>query len=208
METYDVATTKADLYQSSTSIVLMAGIYEGAIRVGAVHKHGDLGLGTCEHLDGEMVIVDGRCYQVRCDGVVTACDDDVLSPLAVITRFASDETVAFDKCADMAHLTSRIDTLRTSDTALFALRVDGWFEYVHTRAMCVTPHGVQPEFKLHNVYGTLVGFWTPRYATTLNVPGYHLHFMSDDRESGGHLQQCRGRNLRLQIQRTCCVNGP
>jgi acetolactate decarboxylase len=60
---------------------------------------------------------------------------------------------------------------------------------------------VQPEFELHDVLGTLVGFWTPEYAKTLNVPGYYLHFVSADRQSGGHLLQCRGINLRLQIQR-------
>ena len=28
-----------------------------------------------------------------------------------------------------------------------------------------------------------------------------MHFLSADRKSGGHLLQCRGSNLRLQIQR-------
>jgi acetolactate decarboxylase len=46
---------------------------------------------------------------------------------------------------------------------------------------------VQPEFEFHDVLGTLVGVWTPQYAKTLNVPGYHLHFLSADRKSGGHL---------------------
>jgi acetolactate decarboxylase len=30
---------------------------------------------------------------------------------------------------------------------------------------------------------------------------YTAHFLSADRKSGGHLLQCRGANLRLQIQR-------
>jgi acetolactate decarboxylase len=60
---------------------------------------------------------------------------------------------------------------------------------------------VQPEFEFRDVSGTLVGFWTPEYAKTLNVPGYHLHFLSDDRKRGGHLLQCRGSNLRLSLQR-------
>jgi acetolactate decarboxylase len=60
---------------------------------------------------------------------------------------------------------------------------------------------VQPEFEFDDVAGTLVGFWTPEYAKTLNVPGYHLHFLSTDHKNGGHLLQCRGSNLRLQIQR-------
>ena len=165
--------------------------------------------GTFENLDGEMVIVDGHFFQVRSDGSVRECDDDVLSPFAVITRFAPEAAVTLDQCPDMSHLTSRFDGLRHSDNVFFALRVDGHFEYVHTRAMCRTEEGVplvqaaavQPEFEFHDVSGTLVGFWTPEYAKTLNVPGYHLHFVSADRKGGGHLLQCRGAHLRLQIQR-------
>ena len=197
------------LYQVSTANALVEGIYQGAVRVGTLREHGDLGLGTFEHLDGEMVIVDGHCFQVRSDGSVRECDDDVLSPFAVITRFAPEGAVTLDQCPDLSHLTSRFDGLRHSDNFFFALRVDGHFEYVHTRAMCRTDEGVplvqaaavQPEFKFHDVTGTLVGFWTPEYAKTLNVPGYHLHFVSDDRTSGGHLLQCRGDHLCLQIQR-------
>src|SRR4051812_41853753 len=38
-------------------------------------------------------------------------------------------------------------------------------------------------------------------ATFFNGPGCHLHFVSDDRTRGSHILQCRGSNLRLQIQR-------
>jgi acetolactate decarboxylase len=60
---------------------------------------------------------------------------------------------------------------------------------------------VQPEFEFARIAGTLVGFWTPDYAKSLNVPGYHLHFLSADRRHGGHLLACSGRNLKLQVQR-------
>ncbi len=197
------------LYQVSTATALVDGIYQGAVRVGTLREHGDLGLGTFEDLDGEMVIVDGHFFQVRCDGSVREVDDGVLSPFAVITRFAPEPAVTLDQCPDMSHLTSRFDRLRHSDNMFFALRVDGKFDYVHTRAMCRTEEGVplvraaavQPEFEFRDVSGTLVGFWTPEYAKTLNVPGYHLHFISADRTRGGHLLQCRGASLRLQIQR-------
>jgi acetolactate decarboxylase len=59
---------------------------------------------------------------------------------------------------------------------------------------------IQPEFEFQDIAGTLAGFWTPDYAKTLNVPGYHLHFISSDRKHGGHLLQCRGSSLRLQMQ--------
>jgi acetolactate decarboxylase len=197
------------LYQVSTTTALVEGIYQGAVRVGTLREHGDLGLGTFEGLDGEMVVVDGQFFQVRSDGSVRECDDDVLSPFAVVTRFAPDAAVTLSQCPELSHLTARFDGLRHSDNVFFALRVDGHFDYVHTRAMCRTEEGVplvraaavQPEFEFHDVSGTLVGFWTPEYARTLNVPGYHLHFVSADRKRGGHLLQCRGSNLRLQIQR-------
>jgi acetolactate decarboxylase len=197
------------LYQVSTATALVEGIYQGAVRVETLRGHGDLGLGTFEDLDGEMVIVDGHFFQVRCDGSVREVDDAVLSPFAVITRFAPEPAVTLNQCPDLTHLTSRFDSLRHSDNVFFALRVDGRFDYVRTRAMCRTEEGVplvqaaavQPEFEFHDVKGTLVGFWSPEYAKTFNVPGYHLHFVSDDRTRGGHLLQCRGSDLRLQIQR-------
>jgi len=94
------------LYQVSTATALVEGIYQGAVRVGNLREHGDLGLGTFEDLDGEMVIVDGHFFQVRCDGSVREVDDSVLSPFAVITRFAPEPMVMLDQCPDMGHLTS------------------------------------------------------------------------------------------------------
>jgi acetolactate decarboxylase len=192
------------MHQVSTATALVEGIYEGAARVGILREHGDLGLGTFEDLDGEMVIVDGHFFQVRCDGSVREVDDAVQSPFAVITRFAPEPAVTLERCPDMGHLTSRFDTLRYSDNVFFTLRVDGQFEYVHTRAMFRTKEGVplvqaaavQPEFEFHDIKGTLVGFWTPEYAKTFNVSGYHLHFVSDDRTRGGRTPSC----LRVQVR--------
>ena len=168
-----------------------------------------MGLGTFEGLDGEMVVVDAHFFQVRSDGSVREAPDNVLIPFAAVTAFSPDKSVTLENCPDLSFLTSRFDTLRQTDNFFYALRVDGTFEYIHARAMRRTKEGlpllqaaaVQPEFEFNNVAGTLVGFWTPEYAKALNVPGYHLHFISEDRTRGGHLLQCRGRNLRLQIQR-------
>jgi acetolactate decarboxylase len=197
------------LYQVSTATALVEGIYQGAVRVQTLREHGDLGLGTFENLDGEMMIVDGRFFQASSDGLVKEVDDDVLCPFAVVTRFAPDSALVLQKCPDLAHLVSHFDQLRHTDNFFFALRVEGHFAYVRTRAMCRTEEGVplvqaaavQPEFEFHDISGTLVGFWTPEYAKTFNVPGYHLHFLSEDYQSGGHLLECSGSELRLQIQR-------
>jgi len=197
------------LYQVSTATALVEGIYQGAVQIAALREHGDLGLGTFESLDGEMVVVDGHFYQVRSDSSVREVQDNVLSPFAAVTAFSPDQSITLENCPDLSYLTSQFDALRQSDNFFYALRVDGTFDYIHARAMRRTKEGiplvqaaaVQPEFEFHNISGTLVGFWTPEYAKSLNVPGYHLHFVSADRTQGGHVLQCRGKNLRLQIQR-------
>ena len=200
---------KHALYQVSTATALVEGIYQGAVQVATLRAHGNLGLGTFEGLDGEMVVVDGHFFQVRSDGSVREVQDNVQIPFAAVTSFSADQAITVDYCPDLSHLTSQFDALRSSDNLFFGLRVDGTFEYIHTRAMRRTKEGVplvqaaavQPEFEFQNISGTLVGFWTPEYAKSLNVPGYHLHFISADRAHGGHVLQCRGKNLRLQIQR-------
>jgi len=197
------------LYQVSTSSALVEGVYEGAVRVGTLRKHGNLGLGTFENLDGEMVVVDGHFFQVRSDGLANEVGDEITSPFAVVTHFNPDLKVMIDDCPTLKDLYSQFDQLRHSDNFFYALRVDGHFDSVLTRAMCRTKEGVplvkaasvQPEFEFSDLDGTLVGFWTPEYAKAMNVPGYHLHFLSNDRTKGGHLLECSGTRLRFEIQR-------
>jgi acetolactate decarboxylase len=71
------------LFQVSTSTALVEGIYRGAVTVGQLKQHGDFGLGTFEGIDGELVLLDGRAYQIRGDGVCHEVDDATASPLQV-----------------------------------------------------------------------------------------------------------------------------
>jgi len=200
--------THRTLFQVSTSSALVEGVYQGAVTVGLLRRHGNLGLGTFEMIDGEMVIVDGEFYQVKSDGSVHSVGDSILTPFAAVTQFEPDATGDLDDCPDLAALTARFDTMRGSQNVFYALRVDGRFSHIRTRAMCKTEEGVplaqaaatQPEFEFDDIDGTLVGFWSPEYAKAFNVPGYHLHFISADRKHGGHLLQCRGANLKLQME--------
>jgi|SRR5580658_5831636 acetolactate decarboxylase len=59
-----LATPLHTLFQVPTSAALVEGIYQGAVRVSRLLQHGDFGLGTFTDLDGEMIVLDGVCYQV------------------------------------------------------------------------------------------------------------------------------------------------
>jgi acetolactate decarboxylase len=45
----------------------------------------------------------------------------------------------------------------------------------------------QKIFEFQNVKGTIVGFRCPDYVQGVNVPGYNLHFITQDRSADGHL---------------------
>ena len=39
---------------------LDAGLYGGTMTVGELLEHGDLGLGTLDSIDGELIVLDGK----------------------------------------------------------------------------------------------------------------------------------------------------
>lgn len=196
------------LFQVSTSGALVEGIYRGAVTIGHLREHGDFGLGTFEGLDGEMIAVDGTFYQVRSDGRVRIAADEDLSPFAVVTEFQPEESFELAECQRLETLLKELDEHRDSANVFYAIRIDGRFSMVHTRAMCRTPEGVplvvaaahQPEFSMRDTSGTMAGFWSPEYAKTIEVPSYHLHFITERRDAGGHVLECSGSGLRVQIQ--------
>jgi acetolactate decarboxylase len=196
------------LYQISTAGALVEGVYQGAVSVGTVREHGDFGLGTFADLDGEMVVLDGHVFRVGSDGSVREVNDDDATPFAVVTRLGPGPTFELDDIDDFAALTDALDERRESSNVFFAVRIDGRFDAVHVRAACRTAPGIplvvateqQAEFELGAVTGTMVGFWSPPYASGVEVAGYHLHFLTDDRTAGGHVLSCRGSGLRVQLQ--------
>jgi acetolactate decarboxylase len=194
------------LYQISTSTALVEGVYSGSIPSSVLLEHGDFGLGTFENLEGEMVILDGEIYQVA--DRVRHRSDDFLVPFAAITHFRAKSSFEIDNVACLKDIELACDQQRISDNLFYALRLDGIFETIQARAVHTVPQNTrlvdaaktQREFHFENIEGTLVGFWSPRYASSFSVPGYHFHFISNDRTKGGHVLDCRASKLEARIQ--------
>jgi acetolactate decarboxylase len=55
----------------------------------------------------------------------------------------------------------------------------------------------QEEFSFEDQEGTLVGLWSPGFAGSFSVPGYHFHFLSLDRKRGGHLLECSAVEMKI-----------
>jgi acetolactate decarboxylase len=196
------------LFQVSTSGALVAGVNSRAVSVKTILDHGDFGLGTFADLDGEMIIVEGRVYQVRGTGQVSEAPDDAGAPFAVVTRFAPQIDVEIGPLPALAELTARCDGLRNSANIFYAVRLDGHFSNIRTRAVSPPQEGArlveaaksQSEFHFKHIEGTLVGLWSPGFSSAFSIPGYHLHFISEDRRHGGHLLDCSASKLRLRME--------
>jgi acetolactate decarboxylase len=196
-----------ELYQTSLMSALMAGIYEGEATYGQIREYGDFGLGTFNDLDGEMVGFDGTFYQLRADGSARPVTDDQKTPFAVVTFFRPEQELDVVQSMGKSDLLAVIEG--ATDANLFsAVRVDGVFDEVRTRTVQrqIRPFPPLTEAAKHqaekvftNVQGTLAGFRSPAYAQGIGVAGFHLHFLRQDKQAGGHSLDYRLRSGKIQI---------
>lgn len=182
--------------QVATIDALLSGVYDGHMSLETLRTYGDFGIGTFEALDGEMVLLDGTFYQIRADGHVYRPALSERTPFACVTTLSPDVVEAIEAPTDMNGLEARIHALVPQPNRFCAFRVHGEFSRMRTRSVPAQqkPYPplaaitrTQPVFDLEHVRGTLVGFRAPAFVKGVNVPGYHLHFLADDRQSGGHV---------------------
>lgn len=188
------------LWQVSTIDALLAGVYDGAVPVGELLRHGDLGLGTFDALDGEMVVLDGAAWRVSADGVARPVPADETTPFAQVTPFAPDFSVTLENVGSLAELTARLAAALPSANMFYAVRARGGFELVRTRSVprqsrpfrpLAEVTASQPEFSLTHTSGDIVGLYGPPFAKAAGVPGFHLHYLSAARDAGGHMLDVR-----------------
>jgi acetolactate decarboxylase len=191
------------LFQASTVGALLDGAYDGDVSFAQLAEHGDLGLGTFNALDGEMIALEGGFYRADVDGVVTPVAPETRTPFAAVTWF--DPEIEHEIAAPLHHesLLAEVDGL-VGGAASFAIRIDGHFDLVHARSvprqtppyrgLAEVAAAEQHAFELDDVDGTIVGFRFPDYAEGVEVTGYHLHFITAERDRGGHVLDCRIRS--------------
>lgn len=184
------------LYQVSTIDALLQGVYDGTVTVATLEQEGDTGTGTFDRLDGELTMLDGEVWQARADGSVSRAQPDETTPFASVTRFRADRTGAFGPAGNFSRAEQRLTAYLSSPNLFAMVRADGAFDYVKVRAPpaqnkpyprladAIAQQGV---YELRNATGTLVGTYSPPYATGVAITGWHLHFISDDRRFGGHV---------------------
>lgn len=184
------------LTQISTIDALMTGVYEGETTLGQLKEKGDFGLGTFNALDGEMVLLDGVFYQVKSTGDVLKPALSVRTPFAAVTFFEADKSFPLKRGLAFREFTALADGFLPTSNIFYAFKVTGTFRTMKTRSVPAQakPYRplsevvkTQPVFEFSNVRGTIIGFKCPSFVKGVNVPGYHLHFLSADLKKGGHI---------------------
>ena len=196
------------LFQASTIGALLDGAYDGDLSFAELAEHGDLGLGTLNGLDGEMVALDGRFYRADVDGAVAEVAPETRTPFAVVSRFEPTIEQRIDGPLEHAGLLAQLDELIPAGAASCAIRLDGRFDSVRARSVPRQSPPYRPltevvaeqhVFELTDIEGTMLGFRFPDYVEGIEVSGYHLHFISADRTRGGHVLGSRSDGLRAQL---------
>jgi acetolactate decarboxylase len=184
------------LYQVSTIDALMQGVFDGILPVGDLKPHGDFGIGTFDALDGEMIVLDGVVYQARADGHIYRASDSLTTPFATVTSFDRDFSNMTGNPMNITVFSSSMGAGLPSQNMVYAVHMHGTFPFMKVRAIPAQSKPYpnltvaaqnQSVFISTNTTGSVVGFYTPVFFDGLNVVGFHLHYISDDRQTGGHI---------------------
>lgn len=190
----------AFMYQVSTLQALSMGYTRAVITVEELVKHGNLGLGTFENVDGEMIVLDGTCYRAADDGVVTRPDPGTGVPFASVATTGEERCFAIGEMKNIQDL-KQLLTLKIEEdfglNSMHVVRIDGVFRKVCARSESgQRSHHVglkdllsktQKDFEFLDVNGSMVCIYYPDYMDGINASGWHLHFLSEDKTQGGHV---------------------
>ena len=207
------AVNQDSMVQLSTITALVAGDYYGSMKVSELLKYGDFGLGCFDAVNGEMIIVNGVCYQALGDGSVRIADPEETVPFATLCTFENDFSEDTGKISDLKTLVSCLNEIvkKNGANSMYAAKIHTSYPSIHVRsetkqeepyipldkALAVS----QTEFNYSDVTGTLVCIFFPNYMSKLNSSGWHFHFISDDGTKGGHVLDVSFENTTVEFDK-------
>ena len=161
-----------------------------------------------------MIALDGKMYQALGDGTVVVATDDTIIPYATLTFFDKDIEVKLEKVADKAEFEKLLNeaVLANGTNSFYMVKLETTFASILFRSeygskepyptLVEALKGKQTEFTEKNIKGTLVGLFCPSYMGELNTPGWHFHFISEDRKKGGHILELSLKNATAYLDKT------
>ena len=193
---------------------LALGHFEGSITVGELKTLGDIGIGTFDGLNGEMIVLDGVVYRAGEDLKINVVEDKVKVPFSNVTFFEKDFSVKVKNIASKNSLEEKLNALveKYGANSFYFVKINAGFTEILIRSergqekpyktLAQALEVDQTEETLHNLNGTIVGLYCPPYMSGLNTPGWHFHFISSDKTVGGHVLQLKIKSGEIQFDKT------
>ncbi|MEY4136077.1 MAG: hypothetical protein RL205_205 [Actinomycetota bacterium] len=213
--TAGAAAADSSVNQIGTYDYLVSPDYDGLAPVASASGGMTLGLGTFDHLDGELVMIGGQVYRVGTDGTPMRVDGSQSTPFFESVRFVPTASGPVPPGTTCANLLAAVNALIGSTTGMVAVRVRGTFTDITFRSVPAqtAPYlplaqvvAKQTLFPLGQRRAVLVGFRTGPDLAGIGAPGLHLHGLTSDRSGGGHVISCvAGNDVQLSVQRTAGV---
>lgn len=184
------------LYQYSTMGALVGGMFEGTFKMSDVLSTGDYGIGTMDGLNGELIILEGEPFLIESTGKVRTVSHEETTPFASIMNFNPTKTLEFKESLTKEELDEKILKEIQGMNYFHAVKITGKFKLIKARSVkkqtepypkLVEAVKEQGYFDIEDTEGTLFGFYTPHFIMGIGVGGYHVHYLSDNRQSGGHV---------------------
>lgn len=198
--------------QLAPFLYILSGNYDGALTVAQFKAAGNFGIGTFEGLDGEAILLDGVVFQVKGDGSVSIPEDTQRMPFGACTLFDDDLRSAMRNIASFAAFSKALEANFENKQIFYAVKAHGVFSAMRVRSCDKQEKPYRPlaeavkqqhEYTYTQTSGTLIGFWTPLFVPgAIGVPGFHLHFLSDDRKQGGHVLDFQSDSLAVTLDPT------
>jgi acetolactate decarboxylase len=196
-------------FQLSLAHVLLDGGYDGVATLSEVLPAGDLGLGTVDRLDGELVVVDGEPWRVDHTGRAELLSVDTRTPFAVLTSM-DDPISTRIRGVDLDGVCDAIDALVQPRTGVIAIVLEGVFSNVTLRSVKAQEPPYRPfaevlatdevRWEHERFEGVFVGFCFPDLQTPDIIGGLHLHGLDDARSTGGHNYALRVEDAKLSVE--------
>lgn len=123
------------IYQFSLLNALMDGVCETGISTKKLASMGNQGLGTFARMNGELLFLDGKVYQLQAEGNVREADETDQIPFAVSTQFSPQKTSKL-QMRDKNDIDNALNGFNDHAKNLFmTYRINGHFEYVKCRTV-------------------------------------------------------------------------
>jgi acetolactate decarboxylase len=184
------------IVQVSTIGSFAAGNFDAMGKFSEFPAECNFGIGCYENLDGEMILIDGKYYQLKADGIAYEREREAATPFSTVAIFEPTDSMNVEKPLTFSEFKVFIESKFPDNNIPLLFRFEGEFEAINYRSIPAQERPFptlaeavkhQTTFTREHVKGSLIGFRFPKYFNTMNLPGYHIHFIDEKRREGGHV---------------------